>query len=324
MKKILSSFIALEVLLLTVFIAIPVSAEAKVITCPGGYTCTAACVTGYVVDSSGNCVPVAGACYVFSINLQLGSYGADVVALQDFLLRKGFKIADLSVGKNHDKGYFGGSTLQALRKYQSSVGIEATGYFGPTTRMKVNADCVPTPPSGTQPSVAVQFISADTTVSAGPNANDDVGTFQIKYKVTAVDGDVYISSTTASALNYIADRAGTPLSSSNISATIVDNTDGTLTGTGNFLVEEGDSESFTLTVSVPLGGTFTSGQYRVSLTGVKWGIADDTIPENVYTSLAGFATSYTALNLNDLKDPFKRSALTASLWDTLKSYIFAQ
>lgn len=80
-------------------------------------------------------------CYTFSTNLQLGSRGADVAALQTFLVAKGFKISDLSVGRGSEKGYFGRSTFEALKKYQESVGLPATGFFGPLTRAKVNADC---------------------------------------------------------------------------------------------------------------------------------------------------------------------------------------
>ncbi len=33
------------------------------------------------------------------------------------------------------KGYFGGVTKKALMKYQESVGVSPTGFFGPKTRM---------------------------------------------------------------------------------------------------------------------------------------------------------------------------------------------
>ncbi|MBP6858373.1 MAG: peptidoglycan-binding protein [Candidatus Pacebacteria bacterium] len=173
-----------------------------------------------------------------------------------------------------------------------------------------------------QPSVVAQFISADTTVSAGTGANDDTGIFRIKYKVTANGGDVYIPSATNMAVNYIVDRAGVPVAASAISAVITNDTDWTKTSTGNFVIEEGTSETFTLTVNVQLGGTYTAGQYRTSLTGIKWGVADDSIPENTYTSLDGFKTSYVGLNFNDVIDPMRRPTLTAALVDTFKAYFF--
>ncbi|MEK7610042.1 MAG: peptidoglycan-binding protein [Patescibacteria group bacterium] len=81
-------------------------------------------------------------CYAFSTNLQLGSRGPDVVALQTFLIGKGFNISDLNLTGANQKGYFGRSTYEALKKYQTSKGLPSTGYFGPLTRAVVNAECV--------------------------------------------------------------------------------------------------------------------------------------------------------------------------------------
>ncbi|MEK7510878.1 MAG: peptidoglycan-binding protein [Patescibacteria group bacterium] len=70
----------------------------------------------------------------FNRDLTIGSSGADVTALQNWLISKGFAIAAGATG------YFGGQTQAALAKYQASVGITpAAGYFGPMTRAKVNA-----------------------------------------------------------------------------------------------------------------------------------------------------------------------------------------
>lgn len=70
----------------------------------------------------------------FSKDLTLGSTGADVTALQNWLISKGFTIAAGATG------YFGGQTQAALAKYQASVSISpASGYFGPITRAKVNS-----------------------------------------------------------------------------------------------------------------------------------------------------------------------------------------
>lgn len=60
-----------------------------------------------------------------------GSRGELVTALQDFLIEKGFLVLPEGV----TKGYFGGATKKALMKYQESVGVTPTGYFGPKTRM---------------------------------------------------------------------------------------------------------------------------------------------------------------------------------------------
>ena len=67
---------------------------------------------------------------MISGNVMMGSHGTDVSSLQTFLESKGF--LTLPGGVAH--GHFGGLTRRALMSYQSSVGIRATGFFGPLTR----------------------------------------------------------------------------------------------------------------------------------------------------------------------------------------------
>ncbi|MEO6536309.1 MAG: peptidoglycan-binding protein [Candidatus Paceibacterota bacterium] len=70
----------------------------------------------------------------FARNLTIGSTGADVTALQTWLIAKGFSIPAGATG------YFGAQTKAALGAYQASAGITpAAGYFGPITRAQVNA-----------------------------------------------------------------------------------------------------------------------------------------------------------------------------------------
>jgi hypothetical protein len=70
----------------------------------------------------------------FTRSLTIGSRGADVTALQTFLIGKGFTIPAGATG------YFGGQTKAAVAAYQSAKGIApAVGYFGPLTMASVNA-----------------------------------------------------------------------------------------------------------------------------------------------------------------------------------------
>lgn len=76
----------------------------------------------------------------FLRDLTLGSQGADVVALQVFLIAedKGVK-ADALAGAGAT-GYFGAMTQSALIEYQAATGINPTsGYFGPLTRAHIAA-----------------------------------------------------------------------------------------------------------------------------------------------------------------------------------------
>ena len=67
-------------------------------------------------------------------NLMLGSMGDDVMSLQTFLESKGH----LTMPQGLAKGYFGKLTKRALIRYQASVGLPATGYFGAMTRAKMS------------------------------------------------------------------------------------------------------------------------------------------------------------------------------------------
>lgn len=73
----------------------------------------------------------------FDRNLSVGSTGADVSALQDLLISKGFNIPAISAGTA--KGYFGQQTKTAVIAYQGSVGLPTTGFVGPLTLAKLNA-----------------------------------------------------------------------------------------------------------------------------------------------------------------------------------------
>lgn len=73
--------------------------------------------------------------YDFTSNLTVGSTGAQVTELQQFLIDKGFLTA-----VSAPTGYFGSLTQAALGKYQASVGISPdAGYFGPITRAYINS-----------------------------------------------------------------------------------------------------------------------------------------------------------------------------------------
>lgn len=123
--------------------------------------------------------------------------------------------------------------------------------------------------------------------SASSNNNDgaDTGTFTIKYKVTAVGDAVYVASLAANAVTYsVYDSTGTATTAGTITATIKNETDTSKTSVGNYMIEEDDSESFTLTVTVPNGTGDGSDQYYVALTGVKWDLSDDTSPSDTYSS----------------------------------------
>jgi hypothetical protein len=89
----------------------------------------------------------AAAGYTFSNYLRVGSTGADVVALQSFLVDGGF----LTMPAGVSMGYFGGLTKAAVVKYQASVSLPATGFVGPLTVAKLNGTTIVTLPPAACP-----------------------------------------------------------------------------------------------------------------------------------------------------------------------------
>ena len=61
----------------------------------------------------------------------MGSRGEHVIAIQKFLIEKGF----LTLPTRAVYGYYGAMTKKAVMAYQESVGVNPTGFFGPKTRM---------------------------------------------------------------------------------------------------------------------------------------------------------------------------------------------
>lgn len=82
--------------------------------------------------------------YTFNTDLTIGSSGADVTALQTWLISKGYSIPAGATG------YFGTQTKAAVAAFQAANGITpAAGYFGPITRAKVNSMQTTTVSTGT-------------------------------------------------------------------------------------------------------------------------------------------------------------------------------
>lgn len=71
---------------------------------------------------------------VIKRNLQVGSSGVDVTALQKFLSSRGY----LVMPRGASYGTFGSGTQDALKKYQKAVGLPVTGTVGPQTRARLS------------------------------------------------------------------------------------------------------------------------------------------------------------------------------------------
>ncbi len=101
----------------------------------------------------------------FLRNLVQGSRGADVTALQEILIARGYLFGGAT-------GYFGILTKTAVITFQESEGLPALGTVGPMTRAILNAlpaerySTEPPPPSASFGPVSVPFIASSTSVAA--------------------------------------------------------------------------------------------------------------------------------------------------------------
>src|ERR1035437_2008022 len=92
--------------------------------------CSAAVILGFALVAS-------AVSYTFTSYMSVGSIGADVSALQTWLIANGFSIPSITSGAA-STGYYGSQTQAAVRAYQTSVGIPSLGMVGPLTLASLN------------------------------------------------------------------------------------------------------------------------------------------------------------------------------------------
>ena len=127
--------------------------------------------------------------------------------------------------------------------------------------------------------------------------NDQTGIFTIEFDVTAVEGDFYITDdvfttgdTATTGVYYVLDGpSGLNATSSGVLSSTADEDT-----TDVFTVREGETETFTLTVTVD---TNVTGQHRVQLSEVNY--TDETDGES------GVGTSYTPNPAQDFRTSYK-------------------
>lgn len=200
MKKLSLYLIPIFVFLSLVVLGLSTKAEAQsALFCPAGYICTPAtfiCPQGYTctpINSSNTSVCPDGyictetntprkdnnSCALFSINMGLDSMGDSVTNLQKFLDSKGLYNWDV-YGASNKEGVYDEATAEAVMKYQTKQGLPSTGFVGPLTRGRINAELcgnniktnsaqstptpsyVPTPVQGVKVQPAVKTVVTST------------------------------------------------------------------------------------------------------------------------------------------------------------------
>lgn len=128
--------------------------------------------------------------------------------------------------------------------------------------------------------VLAPVSTAQTITTPSSNASDTYGTFTIKFKVTAVEDDAYIASTTSAlgtaGINYTI--VGSPAFAGTTSSLVsVDNA--TLTS-GFYKVASGATATFTLSVSL---NPSAAGTYEVDLSSVKFNTTPSLVSASTFT-----------------------------------------
>ncbi|MDR3558673.1 MAG: peptidoglycan-binding domain-containing protein, partial [Candidatus Pacebacteria bacterium] len=108
------------------FICTPITTQP--VNCPAGFICTPVS-TGNEGGSGGGGGGSSSSCYTWSAYLGIGSRGADVVALQTWLISQGYNIPLISLSQT-SKGYFGAATAAAVKELQTAIGQTPTGSVG--------------------------------------------------------------------------------------------------------------------------------------------------------------------------------------------------
>lgn len=147
--------------------------------------------------------------------------------------------------------------------------------------------------------VSLVSVDADVTADADPatGGSDSTGTFVIKFKVTAFGDDIYVDKdavedttpfNTATQLAYSVTNTGTTAAAVAVLQSTAD------LQTNSYLVEEGTSETFTLTVALT---SATDTFSRVKLESIGYKVGSDAAGDTQYTAdLDNFKTADIFLN----------------------------
>ncbi len=115
--------------------------------------------------------PIVAKATVFVSPLKQGSSGAEVTALQNILIAKGYLIGEAS-------GYYGALTTAAVAKLQSAHGLEPLGTVGPSTRLLLNSGAI-TQASISTPLIAPAAPSAPSSTMSSAERNARIAALRV-------------------------------------------------------------------------------------------------------------------------------------------------
>jgi len=258
------------------------------------------------VLSGGASAQAAG--YTFSKYLKVGSTGADVSALQQFLIDNNFSIPAITTNVA-SKGYFGQQTKTAVIAYQTSLGLPNTGFVGPLTVDRLNRSEMAM--SGGTPAVTGCPTGFTCTANNAPVVKCPIG-----YTCTANPGTVVdplvVNPGPATEGSFTVSQAANPANNTNVttstnvpvygvkikamnSAMVIDRADlqfavtvgGTTVNPAGFITSISAWDGTTLLKTMPLTSSdFTkdnSARYYVRLTGIGFKVPKDVTKDLVFS-----------------------------------------
>ncbi|MDP1706346.1 MAG: peptidoglycan-binding domain-containing protein [bacterium] len=223
--------------------------------------------------SSGGSTVGTGSSYSFTRDLTLGSTGADVKVLQQWLNANGYTVAASGAGSaGNESTYFGNASRAAVAKYQAAKGLTpAVGYFGSKTRASL------TVAGGTGGTVVVLPGTSYLSVMAdGPMAvtipDGSIYTPLLRLKFSAGNAEQRVTGVTVTRGGFVSNTNVTGLSVwdeagnryGNIITALTADGRGTVSFSGNpFVVPAGQTK--TLIVAANLSESTNSGTIYMSV-----------------------------------------------------------
>lgn len=114
--------------------------------------------------------------------------------------------------------------------------------------------------------LVAEIVSVDETKTAGDSNSNDIGDYEITFDLSAFEDTFYVSATTSAVFSYhVEDGNGATVATGTTSAV---SSSATIESSTGYRIDEGDSEQFTLTVTL---NPDVDGYYRVELDSVTYG-----------------------------------------------------
>lgn len=227
--------------------------------------------------------------YAFTQNLTLGSTGAEVKALQQFLNANGAQVSVSGAGSpGNESSYFGPATKAALAKWQAANGVApAVGYFGAITRAKIASMGGGTSTGGGVVVVPTEsFLKVEAALqSAASLPSGSLYNKVLTLKLTAGKDGATVTGVTVTRGGYVANTKITGVSLWDDAGTRYGNIITALTADGKAMISFsgspivlGAGQSKNVYVAINIDSTVTSGTVNFSVASASDVTVSNSVP----------------------------------------------